>query len=349
MRTELRGLTGIRAFAAIGVVLYHLIGQYPHIIRRDSPLVRALEFGSNGVDLFFILSGFIIAYSYAHEFQIFSWTTYGRFLYKRLARIYPAHLFALCLLVPLGVALILAGRDFLKDSPIIDFFQQALMINTWNLWHKSLTWNTPDWSISAEWAAYLLFPFFLTVVRWLPRRLLPALTSLLLLAMVLSYRLELANFDGQIRIMTEFPCGIALFYIWQHLRPSATWSRVGLICAALYVPIGVLLGITEINVRWEVLLVPPLLLSLALNIGPVARALSRPLPEYLGRVSYSLYITHFIVIISSRFIFRNARVEDSPPVSLAFTAMEVLIIYLLARFTYHFVEEPARKWLARKI
>lgn len=348
MRIELRALTGIRAFAALGVVLFHLIVQYPYIFRGDSSIVRALQFGSNGVDLFFILSGFIIAYSYAGEFRTFSWAKYGQFLHKRLARIWPAHMFALSLLAALGVLLTLTGRNFLHDSPIADFISQALMINNWNPWHVSHTWNGPDWSISAEWSAYLLFPLLLAAVRWVPRRLLPILIVLLPLLMVMSYRFGQADF-GPVRIMTEFPCGIALYYLWRHVQPSSLWSRVGLACALLYVPLGVVLGLVGADVRWQVLLVPPLLFSIALNAGPVARLLARPLPEYLGRISYSLYITHYVVIISMRFLIMMPRIERSVPLTLALTVIEIVIIYLLARFTYHYIEEPARKWLTRDI
>ena len=326
--------------------MFHLIIQHTSTLGHEAFPVRALQFGSNGVDVFFVLSGFIIAYRYADSFRSFSWATYKDFLRKRFARIWPAHIFALGLLAALGVVLTLAGRDFLTDSPIGDFILQALMINNWNPWDLNHTWNGPDWSISAEWGAYLLFPLLLAAVRWVPRRLLPGLVVGLPLLMVLSYSVGQSDY-GPVRIMTEFPTGIALYFVWQRLQPSVLWSRIGLACGLLYIPVGVLLGVIGVNVRWEVLLVPPLLLSIALNSGPVARLLARPSPEYLGRISYSLYITHYVVIIAMRFILRDPRIEASMPLTITFVSMEIILIFVLARLTYHFVEEPGRKLLTR--
>ena len=344
MRVELRALTGIRAFAAIGVVLFHLVGHFPNSLGSDSILIKMTAFGSNGVDLFFMLSGFIITYSYTVEFQSFTWFTYRHFLYKRLSRIYPAHLFALGLLVMLGIALFITGRDITSLGPVTDLVQEVLMVNNWNPWDVRLSWNAPNWSISAEWSAYLLFPLLLVLVRSIPRRFLFLLVALLPLLMVLSYRLGRAEF-GPVRIMTEFTCGIALYYIWQAMSPNLLWSQIGLLCAIIYIPIGILLGIAGINVRWEIILVPPLLLSLALNTGSVTRFFARPLPEYLGRVSYSLYITHFPVILGTRFIFLNPLVKNSLLLTTIFVLGEIVLVYMLAHFTYHRVEEPSRKWL----
>ena len=95
------------------------------------------------------------------------------------------------------------------------------------------------------------------------------------------------------------------------------------------------------------LLIPPLLVPIALNVGPLAHLLARPLPEYLGRVSYSLYITHYVVLAAMRFLFQVPRIKDNLWLTFACTLVEVMLIYAVARFTYHFIEEPGRKWLTR--
>lgn len=346
MRVELRGLTGIRAFAAAGVVFFHLIAQYPTMAPDAAP-IRGLTFGSNGVDLFFTLSGFIIAYTYAHDFQTFSFPIYLAFLRKRLARIYPAHLFALVLVIGLAVLLSLRGFDFLKNNPVSGLVQQLFLVSAWNPSHKThLDWNVPDWSISSEWLAYLLFPLILAVIRLIPGRILPALILVLPVLMASAAEFEHIN-AYMVRILTEFPCGVALYFLWLNLRPTKVWATVGLVCAVLYVVLGVIFGLIGVDVRWVVVFVPPLLISIALNAGPVAAFLGRPLVEYLGRVSYSLYITHYPVLVALNFLFRIPRIRDNLTLTLICTLFEVAAIYAMARFTYHFVEEPARKWLTR--
>ena len=246
MRTELRGLTGIRAFAAIGVVLFHLVGQYPGV-ESDSPLIRVFRFGSNGVDLFFILSGFIIAYSYEREFTRFSLSFYLGFLRKRLARIYPAHLFGLLLMLALGLMLTFTGAPFLQANPAADFLSQLLLVSNWNPLHDAhLAWNVPDWSISSEWLAYLLFPLFLLILRPFPWRFLPLLILAPLVLMASSYALGQRNF-GLIRILCEFPSGVALYFFWRGLSSTRIWSGIGLACAAAYVLIGVKLGLNGVT------------------------------------------------------------------------------------------------------
>ena len=123
-------LTGVRALAALLVVLFHAQGLLP---AATSSAMAVLDHGYFGVDLFFILSGFIITHVYLSKMSKPSWKATRIFLWHRFIRIYPVHLAVLLgLMVLLGIASALgldAGQPELWriDSAIWQFFMlQAL-------------------------------------------------------------------------------------------------------------------------------------------------------------------------------------------------------------------------------
>ena len=100
-RSEIRSLTGIRGIAALYVVLFHYLSGRPF----TSPLSTFLNHGYLAVDLFFALSGFVLALNYSHLFATgLNWPNFLAFLGRRLARIYPLYL-VLTLLALIAVAI----------------------------------------------------------------------------------------------------------------------------------------------------------------------------------------------------------------------------------------------------
>jgi len=152
-------LTSLRGLAAILVVLYH--ASYNVDWPEGHLLKLVFSQGFLAVDFFFVLSGFIIAYTYSDRFSEFTWSNYRVFLWKRFARIYPLHLFVMLLFVSITVVIFITGRP--PDSrwyPVDGFFFKVLLIDAWWTGYAT-TWNVPSWSISAEWFVYLTFPCLL--------------------------------------------------------------------------------------------------------------------------------------------------------------------------------------------
>src|SRR4051812_31494401 len=156
-RDNLPALTGLRGVGAVWVVLFHTwIGRH-----------QLVTSGYLGVDLFFILSGFILAHVYADRFTAPG--AYRRFLRARVARIYPLHIIMLMSLA----ALVIAMPSFqLRFAPsefrftAAGFVACVFLVQDW-LPRLEQTWNAPAWSLSAEWLVYLLFPIFIfTTQRW---------------------------------------------------------------------------------------------------------------------------------------------------------------------------------------
>lgn len=188
--THITTLTGARFLAALMVALMHY--QLAGLIHLPFPLDSFISIGGLGVSFFFILSGFILTYNYAHVFtSSVSWQAYRAFIWARFARIYPMYLVALGLMTILLVAQFILAPH-LPGTAI--FADPALTIKTWlaNLLLIQVysskpayqqTWDAPAWSISAEFFFYAIFPFFLSWVakRFQGARLLTLATSLLVI------------------------------------------------------------------------------------------------------------------------------------------------------------------------
>ena len=98
----LPALTAIRGIASFWVLLYHLRHELKHLFPEFFQLNKGLlKSGFLGVDLFFVLSGFVLALNYQRKFQAVDRNAYIEFLWKRLARIYPVYI--ACLLITLGI------------------------------------------------------------------------------------------------------------------------------------------------------------------------------------------------------------------------------------------------------
>lgn len=158
MRQNIGALTGIRGFAALWVVLHHALSAYP-FLSNHFIITNFLQKGWLGVDLFFILSGFVISFVHQYEFTTLRFYRFKIFLLLRLSRIYPAHLIMLLSLIPI---VCIAQFLFHYHSPIDQFslskfFYSLFVLNGWGF-SASDGWNVPSWSVSSEWFAYLCFP-----------------------------------------------------------------------------------------------------------------------------------------------------------------------------------------------
>src|SRR5262245_7459604 len=151
---DLKPLTSLRFLAAFWVLTYHFRDH----LGLDLGRVGLIAHGWMGVDLFFILSGFILAHVYLAEVEGGRFG-YRRFLQNRLARVYPMHLAALAAMLGLFALATASGAKVSAPDAfrLLDLPQHLLMIHAWGA-TGTVGWNFPSWSISAEWGAYLLFP-----------------------------------------------------------------------------------------------------------------------------------------------------------------------------------------------
>jgi peptidoglycan/LPS O-acetylase OafA/YrhL len=347
-RADLPALTGIRGLAAWFVVLYHVrVGAYSYLPAEAS---FVLSKGYLAVDLFFMLSGFVLWLNYSDRLRRDGPQAVPKYLARRIARIWPLHLFILALTVAYASLVAATGELNTAHYPWAELPLHVLLVHNWGF-TGALTWNDPSWSISGEAAAYLLFPLIVLAIDW--RRLSPvwAIAALLVLAVLLSTVMgwngavildrDIPRF-GLLRAATEFTMGTIVCALWQR------WCRAPRFAAALagaLVAAALLLGLAA--GAPETLVVPlflaGLLLALALTAGLAGNPLAARPVHYLGEISYSTYLVHFLLYI----VFKILLVDDPANVPPVLIGLFLLLTLLASVALYHGVERPAQRALNR--
>lgn len=351
MQNEIRILTSLRGIAAFFVLLYHLrVINYWHFAIDDYTVI--IERGYMWVDFFFVLSGFIIAYVYGDRFRR-TWirADYLDFLRRRLLRIYPLHLVILLAFIPLAATGLIAEQEAAASlaEQIWTFLLDLLLVHAWL--PSSGSWNGPAWSISAEWAAYLLFPVFFFFVakqrRWLSSGF--VLLGLLGLYGMSLFRnpsdLDIWNHFGTLRCFAGFCLGILVHRIYALLttdhRRLAQILGSDSACVAIIALLLLLLAL-PLHDTWLFAPFGALILCGALNRGRVRAVFETPLLHGLGLISYSVYMTHWLVL-SLAVIVRD-RVPGADTHITALMVGATVLTLLLSVLTYRYVEEPFRHW-----
>ncbi|TGN61811.1 acyltransferase [Paracoccus liaowanqingii] len=352
-------LTAMRGLAAIVVVVFHYSGGFlPNLTPHDYT-----AFLSNGylwVDFFFLLSGYVMAYVYAREFrENFPSVAVRQFIFARFSRIYPLHLvillgFLVLEIVKLGLMAFGIGQAsfpvFEGARSVESVASNALLLQTTGL-HDRLTWNGPAWSIGAEWFAYLAFPILMLAVMNRGR-----IISILLIAGAMIGLAVISGMGDNLDVTYDYGIlrcgfGFVIGMLLHRLSDLAVSLRLGhdFIAAGLLATTALLmhLGVRDIAI-------PPLfallILSLALNKGVVARMLSHPALLWLGAISYSVYLSHMLVLslinVTALTLLGKTigRYLDTWP-SLIVLAGLVALVLMLSAWLYRNVEVRARSLL----
>src|SRR3954447_21165602 len=164
---EIKALTSLRGIAAMMVVFQHFsVTAQQH---SEVTIPSLVPHGYIAVDLFFVLSGFIMAYTYLADFRAHGVQAFPGFIMKRVARIVPLNTFAVLFVLAAGaVSMKCLDRNIFHASTNIPFDAISNLIMVQGL-GVGLNLNAPSWSISTEFAAYFAFPLFLWLVfkqRW---------------------------------------------------------------------------------------------------------------------------------------------------------------------------------------
>lgn len=344
-------LTGVRFFLALGVVLFHF-QLYWTLPAESAGLLNRARLG---VDVFFILSGFILTHVYLQGDEA---PDYRRFLAARFARIYPAHLFIL--LAMLGLVLIapLFGVGLEPGRfNLADFAGTLLLVQAWFPRETLALWNGPAWSLSAEWFAYLAFPAYAALALHLRARpwILIALAAMLFVALDAFYRAQFGRVLpraedslGILRIAPEFLYGIGLYYLGQRWTPSRRLTVMAASGTAV-----TLLGLMQIGADDRIIVAAagPFILALALLAKARVRTfLSHPVALFAGEASFALYLVHIPILM----VWRNAAqaVAGSPgDYRMGVGELSALLVLTLAAAAaiHVFVERPGRRWLRERM
>jgi peptidoglycan/LPS O-acetylase OafA/YrhL len=353
-------LTSLRGLAALWVVCHHFKDDVDLLFPPLRVLDPLLELGHIAVPFFFILSGFVLAYNYAAQFQRVQPGAYGVFVLRRWARIYPVHFAALMLLLVLVLMSRRLGYSINRADKFsaVDFVLNLFLVQTW-VPHFELNWNGPAWSISSEWFAYLLFPFLCVGLNRV-RGAWPA-ASLVVLGWLASMGFYAYGSDLRFRellaVVPTFATGCFLHFLGKNTPgwSAPRWAPDLLVLAMALTPVAVA-AVPTWSDRTRHEIVVALMITYFVGaigcfgaLGSACSGLwrSRPL-VFLGEISYSLYMTHSIVLIAIAKLLPAARFADAGlaarlGLGLAYAAL----IGGAAVAMYYAVELPCRKRLSR--
>jgi len=307
-----------------------------------------LSKGHLGVDVFFLLSGFILSHVYYDEFNSGNKKGFAKFIGFRFARLYPVHLFlSLFLLVYLNLSSI-AGY---KENPVsideyIELLKQLFMVHAWGISDRT-SWNVPSWSISAEFFAYLLFPFLIRIVKFggVPWKFSYLFISYIGLS-VFCFRNDGlgATVDyGLVRIFFEFNMGCALYALIKDnvfSKKICNWF--------LYMSIIALVIFFSFNIptKYEFIfefIIAFFIIGLFKGIGPIQNVLGNKTMFHLGEISYSIYMSHWLVYMLYinivdflPIIFRDPTIASS---------VFIVSVMIYSHLLYKFIELPGRKYI----
>ena len=341
---DLKPLTSLRIFAALWVVL----GDYWADRLGAGPASGLVAHGHYGVELFFVLSGFILCHVYLDGFGTRRFS-FGGFLWARLARVYPLHLATLAGVGLMAGAALALGAQL--SHPVLywpAFVPNLLLMNAWGFTQGG-GWNHPAWSISAEWFAYLLFPVFAAAAWALRQRPKVALAgaACLLLAIYPSFE-RLAGFPltyativwGARRIVPCFTLGCAVYLLWKAAPIRA--PRVAEACSLAVVALAASLAALDAPAALVVASFGAVIFCLAgLTVSGSAR-LSHPWLVYLGEVSFAVYMVaipwKMLVMSGAQKLLHLSGGLPTPLWALYFAG-----VIPVAMVAHHLVERPARE------
>ncbi len=376
-------LTGMRFFLAMWVIVYHQKTgsdkQWFLELDLPQPLDSLLQTGYAAVSIFFVLSGFVLAYNYDLS-AVWPRRDRWRFLIARFSRIYPAYFLGLLCMAPL-IAFRLT-KQFSSERAWTEITTGLLHITLLQSWlpQAALTWNEPGWSLSNEAFFYLCFPF-VGVLLWRassPRAFIAWMAGLWVLSLVAplwAVWLPVADFGDMpatgstlstlpwanmvrynpLSRLPEFCAGILTGRIFFWLQDTRT--RLDGRGYWLYLPgIAVTLLVTCQAHRLAFppvhngLLLPVyacIILGFALSGGPLARWLSSGGIVFLGNASYSMYILHVPIYGWMSICWRRILLlETTGPL---WHAAYISTVVLISSLVYKAVEEPLHYSLKRKL
>jgi peptidoglycan/LPS O-acetylase OafA/YrhL len=348
-RVDLKPLTSLRFFAALLVFAYHApVGR---------PFAAEHALGQAGVGFFFLLSGFILTYRY-HDALTGAAADVREFYAARLARIYPTYLAAMA--IALLVTAAVGAHQWDVSTPltrIVAVIAHTIAVQAW-LPSEQLYFgvNSPAWSISVEAFFYALFPF---LIRSFSRSFAASSAQTILLAAVVTWAAAAAAFSiphpaevwstyvfPPVRIV-DFVVGMLLgfafvrgYRLW---GPATMWEIGAIACVAAGIVVLPIFPV-PVALKYGLFLMPLwalLIAVVALRTGAVSRALSHPVLERLGEISFAFYLVHLSALTAFERVGRLTGVTAS----LAAFVCALALSFAL----YHGVEQPMRrrikKWL----
>ncbi|MFK7967484.1 MAG: acyltransferase family protein [Burkholderiaceae bacterium] len=359
---QLSEIESVRGIAALLVCIYHIPMWQPDLF--NIPFIRSSHVM---VELFFVLSGFVICRAYGE--RLTSWQALGRFQWLRFGRLYPVHLLFLGFWLAVEFAKFWLTANTSIDSPNTQPFgqnsvgaliEQLFLVQSLGFSNHATTFNFPAWSISTEFYTYLIFGLLALLI---PRQRVGASALLILgcLGLLVFWADGIGTFDKMLRCLAGFFIGCLAYEGLKQAEQAGHKPWPAILLALSLVSILVFLWIKPADRRFDLLIFPLTAGLLACVVlcreGFVNRWLRHKLLLKLGLISYSVYMGHVSVIWTVtqffRVVLRRSEVvmangQSVPVLSAAEAAAAygfvIVATLLLASLVYRLIENPARMW-----
>lgn len=345
-------LDSLRGIAAMIVVLFH-------VPWNQSIAIPLLKNGHLMVDLFFILSGFVIYSAYSDRIR--NTKEFIQFQFLRWGRIYPVHVIFLLLFMSneiirsLGglTGLFAIGKPAFSNFDLISIGQQLTLTHAIGPTGNKLEFNAPSWSISVEFYTYLLF----AVVLYLARHFsLPIFGIISLSSIAIIWTENSGEYIELLRCFSGFFTGCLLSYVAR--KSSRRFNKHTFSLAFILLIVVLFLDLESYSTL--IILVPSALLvyfAATADKSLLNTLLLGRIPVWLGKISYSMYMCHWYVIWILGMAFK--RIFDKPESvgsngystvnlssveSVLALLLTVLMTLFLSHYTYKYIENPARLW-----
>jgi peptidoglycan/LPS O-acetylase OafA/YrhL len=344
-------LDSVRGICAIFVAIYHF---------RTVSYIGSIPFIQNGflfVDFFFVLSGFVIASNYGdrlrNQFPI------SRFMFLRLARLYPLHLFVLlCYLV---VAVVKADSGYSGNG----FVLTLLLLQTFTEGHLS-NWNPPSWSISAEIWTYLVFALLCKLrTGFLPSLLLIVVLAPFILMQFSDRHLDVCYAGALVRCMFSFSLGAMCFMSYQtHALVLSRFyhSIFEVFCILASLTVVAIAGSGPLSFLCPFVFAVTIFV-LANEGGFISSILKTPGAVFIGSLSYSIYMIHLFIqarllnligfmshhlsLPIEKEIAGRQTITNAAGFSFASDStiiIMIVIVVVCSFFSYTYIESPIRRF-----
>lgn len=362
---RLPALTGLRFVAAIGVLLFHAL--LPRLAGYGGPAINIIAAGYVGVSLFFVLSGFILAYTYVSPDGTLR-TDHRTFLRARFARVYPVY--ALCLVISLPLFVRHAVVHQPLGTSLVEGIATPLLLQSW-IPRAACAWNCPGWSLADEALFYLSFPSIALLLLRLRHRLLPITATVIwLVGMAVPVAYLWLRPDGLATVtraessfwldalkfiplfhVPEFALGVVAGIVF--VRRGEVDSGRRAFAWAAPVAFGVVLltlarsDAIPYPLLHNGLLVPLFALgiyALACGGGLLGRVLALPGAVLLGEASYALYLVHVPLRDYANAAQKALPALQRIPTALWFAGFAAVAV-TASLLIFRFIEEPARRYL----
>lgn len=352
MSKKFLSLETFRGFSALMIAAIHF--------DVNSPLVNHGLASGYFVHFFFTLSGFVIYHNYKNKIQ--NLKILKKFIIKRFWRLYPLHLFFLIIFLLIEILKFYLNKNYGLEANNQAFSQNdsfSLISNIF-LVHTFLTkytFNTPSWSISAEFLTYIVFAIFILINK-------KTLPIILVTVAALIFRFNQESYFGASRsgylslidCMYSFFSGIISYKIYEKIKNKNFYStyRNLLSLSSIF-----LMLITLIYLNGKMVIILPIIFGITIffsceisHESILGKFLLNKFFLFLGKISYSIYMSHLFVFWSLTQFFRFVlNFETQIEKGTGFTkvilstyeaSIMVIISYLLtiffSYFLYKFIE-----------